>query len=359
MAGGLLSGLGNLLQYALPAAAGVALGGGPMGALAGAAEGAGDIQKAQREQSDLQERQAETALRWQQFGLEKQQAETAMQSEQSWKDYTDTLPKDQRAIALKDPQAYIQTALADQQWNLTKDTLKNHPEFAQSLGLDESAVQGFTQLPPSVGQPLLDSYIKNRQTGKFANGIHGPVSDDGGKTWYLEGVGPNGEITKIPTGSPASTTNIQLKQDEGPKPKLLTIYGSNGESKEVSAGDGYTPPPGWSLSKPPKAGSEQAKALSLLNTYKNLNGEPRLSSIRHGAAKEWHDNAVKALTAAGVPDDIAESTVSSVMPSPKSKSGDASAAPKQLNTLPSDARPVPNKPGLYYSKLKNKYYKET
>lgn len=315
MAGGILSGLGQVLQYALPAAAGFALGG-PLGGLAGAGIEAQANEQQRTQQAELQDKQAETALRWQQFGLEKQQAETAMQTEKSWKDYTDTLPQEDRALAQKDPTSFINQRLANKQWDLTRDTLKNHPEFAQSMGLDPKAVNAITALPAGIGQPLLDKYTIARQ--------HGDI-----------------EQQKLALQQAYDTSRLGIEQEKvdiergnagrGPKPKLVTLYGPNGQEKEVAAGEGFTPPDGWSLTKPTSASSQKAKALTLLNTYKSLNNIPNLASYRPEAAKAWRDGAIQALTSSGVPDDIAKSTVDAVLPSPstmkpKSAKGATSAS---------------------------------
>jgi len=191
------------------------------------------------------------------------------------------------------------------------DQLMNSPEFAS---MDPT-------LKLIAREGLLSGHINPDQLGitPKAKAEAGKAEAETAKTKYeTEQVLPS-EVTLH--GAEAERARAEaLKAGREPaggvKPKLTTVYGPAGATREEAVGPGYDPVkaigPGWSLTKGPTPEALQAKALSALNTFKGVYGGPPTIDPMGTRTKAWHDNALSALVAEGIPHDVAEQTVSSV-----------------------------------------------
>jgi hypothetical protein len=258
------SAIGAVLPYALPAALGAALGGAGGGIAAAGMAGEG-IQENKERQMDLQLKQQEMAMKWQQFGLESTQAQMAMKTAQSWNDYVQTLPESERAIAMENPQEYTKNKIEGGNWNLGLETLKKD----HSLGADKDIIDSIEQMGPTAGKPILEAYIKSVTSGKFPNGVKVITNKDG--TTSVLGIGPNGETTQIASGVAPST-----------------------------------------LAKPLNVEQKNAKALQDFNAFKTGSGGPPVAgSMRPEAMKAYRDEAVASMVASGTDPEVAERVASS------------------------------------------------
>jgi hypothetical protein len=152
------SAIGKALPYALPAALGAALGG-PMGAIAGMGMGAQGMQEAQAKQQEMQLRQQEIGMRWQEFGLQKQKATQALQSEQSYQDWVDTQPEEDRKMLKGLPAEargeVLTKKMDDKEWEHTAATFKGDPSFLKEFNLTPADVTTILKLPGGLGKPML------------------------------------------------------------------------------------------------------------------------------------------------------------------------------------------------------------
>jgi hypothetical protein len=291
-------GLSKALPYALGAGIGLASGGGALGALAGAASAQPD--------PEVEMKRQELAMEWQKLQIESKQAQMSLGREQSWNDYVKTLPKADQAIAREDPQSYIAETLQQKNWDLTKKTFAQDPQFKSAQGGDD--LNAILALPPNVGQPLLEKYMAARASGKFPNGVKSVLNSDGTTTLY--GFGPNGEKTPL-----ASGVSPKLIKGANEGASKIKVYGPGGSVKMVDLppGETYTPAAGESLTAPGKPISPATLETLATKAYTDATNTTKTGyfGTTYGAsATDRKANAmgayVQQLIAAGVDPDKAQ-----------------------------------------------------
>jgi hypothetical protein len=127
------------------------------------------------DQRELEVRQQELEMRWRQFQLESKQVRRALHSAQSWKEYSDTLPEEERPFAMSDPRRYAKNKNESGSWALGLETLKKDP----SLGATPDVINVIEQMGRAVGKPILLAHMKASTSGKFPNGIRLLGQQDG------------------------------------------------------------------------------------------------------------------------------------------------------------------------------------